>query len=83
MIDPIFDLEQKILSSWNITDDLRDIVCQIEQRATPMSNEEVVDLLNSVITLYNLKFDVCFGVFESVCHRYHALRREESNQTTL
>lgn len=53
-----FDLEQKIMNCWCITDDL-DIVAQYAQRGE-LSTEELVILLNGLKRLYHMKFDDLF-----------------------
>lgn len=53
-----FELEQKIMNCWCITDDL-DIVAQYASR-DQLSTEEIVVLLNGLKRLYHMKFDDLF-----------------------
>jgi hypothetical protein len=54
-----FDLEQKILDCWNITDDLQLLVEQNE-----LTQEELLELIGSLKSLYELKFKSLFNTFE-------------------
>lgn len=67
MSSEIYDLEQKILECWNITTDLEDL-----QKADIVDKEEVLD---SIVTVYDMKFQVAFNLFEKVCRDYQEKRR--------
>lgn len=54
-----FDLEQKILDCWNITDDLKLLAEQDE-----LTQQELLELIESLKTLYELKFKSLFSIFE-------------------
>lgn len=56
-----FDLEQKIMNCWCITDDL-DLIARYVQN-NEASNEEIAILLNGLKRLYNMKFDDLFSEY--------------------
>ena len=64
-----FDLEQKILSCWNITDDL-DLIIQ-GVKAHKLSTDEAMIMLTGLKNLYHLKFDDLFEEFSKVTGTYH------------
>jgi hypothetical protein len=63
-----FDLEQKIMDCWGITEDLDDLLDMVD--STNMSSEKQDELSNTIIglkTLYQRKFETMFSLFENVC----------------
>jgi trans-2-enoyl-CoA reductase len=64
----IFDLEQKIMDCWGVTDDIREMV----ERST---DSQTAERLNSLADIYNIKFENLFNIFEQHCKDYHAARR--------
>jgi hypothetical protein len=49
-----FDLEQQIMECWAVVDDLKMLV---------EANQINVETINSIITLYNIKFEQTFETF--------------------
>ena len=60
-----FDLEQSILKCWNITEDIQVIVDEFKS----MTEEEVLNSLNGVKNLYELKFSRLWNIFEAIIHQ--------------
>lgn len=67
-----FDLEQQILSCWHVVDDLKLLTERLLDGPKPMTEDEISNILIGMETLYQLKFDKCFKLFEE----YIAERRE-------
>lgn len=55
-----FDLEQKILDCWGITDDLKTLRSNCDQ----MSQDQLENFLLGLETIYHYKFEECFQLFE-------------------
>jgi hypothetical protein len=71
----IFDLEQSILQCWNVCDDLDLLYSQTMERSTPLTQDEMANILLGMKSLYQLKFQKCFAEFESFCSDYHKYRK--------
>ena len=61
----IFDLEQGILRCWNITDDIGEILDDLESGRMDMP--EATETLRAYQKVYQRRFDRCFGQFEDFC----------------
>ena len=75
MRDKIFDLEQSIMQCWNVCDDIDLLYSQTMDRSTPLTQDEMANILLGMKSLYHLKFEKCFGEFENVCGQYHKFRK--------
>lgn len=75
MDDPIFDLEQEIFKVWAIVDDLDLAIYKLADK----EEEEAVDLLIAMKSLYSAKFENLFETFEKVCENYHKARKMEAS----
>lgn len=58
-----FDLEQSIMKTWNIIEDV-----QLLRKLTinGLSHSEIYKYLEGLETIYNIKFEELFGIFESM-----------------
>lgn len=56
------DLEQQLLSCWHVTDDLKLVFDAVSNGK--MSTDDIANALLGLQTVYNLKFEQCFGTFE-------------------
>jgi hypothetical protein len=58
-----FDLEQQILSCWNVVDDIKTL---IEQRQTggELNEEQLINYLRGLEAIYQVKFNKMFDTFE-------------------
>lgn len=54
-----FDLEQAIMSAWQITDDVK-LIAELSNEARTR------DLLEATSTLYTMRFEKCFSLFEEL-----------------
>ena len=67
----IFDLEQNIMKCWSITDDLDLVIRKIEK----CNDDDTMNALIGLKSLYQEKFDILWENFEEVCTQYHTARR--------
>lgn len=68
-----FDLEQQILGAWRVTEDVKLILDTLQNRN--MTQDEIANLLQGVVSLYELKFEQLFHTFElHLQHHYQATR---------
>lgn len=61
-----FELEQKILSCWNITDEIDTIVQYMSEHDVDQQN--LITMLSGLKSLYHLKFDDLFTTYTKVIH---------------
>jgi len=71
----IFELEQSIMQCWNVVDDIKLITQQVYDRPTPLTDDELGNLLIGLESMYQLKFEKCFSEFEAVCREFHKFRK--------
>ena len=76
MSDKIFDLEQQIMNAWNVVDDIDMLYTYFGD--DPMfagldakAEDEMMNLLLGIKSMYALKFEKLFDTFEGVCQQYH------------
>ena len=68
----IFDLEQAILRCWNVTDDIGEILDDLEKGHMEMT--EAAEALRAYQKVYQRRFERCFGQFEDFCGEVRDLR---------
>lgn len=59
-----FDLEQQILQTWRITEDLHDLL----EAFDTMSHDERYNYLIGVQTIYDTKFEKLWSIFEDLVY---------------
>lgn len=59
-----FDLEQSILKCWTITDDIDTLYGTVFERE--MSKDELANYLLGLKTIYDIKFNQLFSIFENM-----------------
>ena len=62
----VFTLEQQILSCWHITDDITVLLNQLDKRK--MNDDEILNYLIGLSTIYNQKFEQLFDTFEDMVY---------------
>jgi hypothetical protein len=72
----IFDLEQQILQCWNVVDDIKLLYKHFGDNPRfegldPKAEDEMMNLLLGLESMYQLKFDTMFRTFEDVAHEFH------------
>jgi hypothetical protein len=60
-----FDLEQEIMGCWNVVDELKLLVDKWDN----ITEDEKLNIIIGMASLYQLKFDVMFNTFEDCVHR--------------
>jgi hypothetical protein len=73
LVDVNFELEQDILKCWNVVDDIREVLEDLE--AGHFSQAEAVQALQSFANVYQNRFDRTFRRYETVCRGLHELRQ--------
>ena len=68
----IFDLEQSILRCWNITDDIGEILDDLE--SGHMEVHEAAEALRAYQKVYQRRFERCFAQFETFTGEVRDLR---------
>jgi len=74
----IFDLEQAILNCWQVTDDVDNLLEQYLDHPSGMSEDDMANYLIGLKTIYGVKFNKLFSIFEEVCREYHSLKKGNS-----
>jgi hypothetical protein len=73
MSDKIFDLEQQIMDCWHVVDDLKILTESVLERE--MTKDNIANITLGLETLYQLKFEKLFDLFETHCKEYHTYRK--------
>jgi len=68
----LFDLEQGILRCWNITDDIGEILDDLE--SGHMEMHEAAEALRAYQKVYQRRFERCFSQFEAYTAEVRDLR---------
>lgn len=61
-----FDLEQEIMTCWNVTQDLEALFNEVMNRE--MSRDDMANIVLGMKVLYDIKFNTLFETFEHCCH---------------
>ena len=72
----IFDLEQEIMVCWNVVDDIKLLYNHFGDNPRfggldPKAEDEMMNLLLGLESMYQLKFEKLFATFEKVCREFH------------
>jgi len=68
-----FDLEQGIMQCWNLVDELK-AVKEYSVKHKSSAND-VIDVLDALVKLYQIKFENTFETFEDFLVEYHQQKR--------
>ena len=63
-----FDFEQQLIECWNITKDIKTLYEAVGDRDPAMSEDEISNVLIGLESLYELKFDKLWQMFETGAH---------------
>lgn len=69
-----FDLEQQIMRCWSVCDDIQDLRKMRDTRK--MSEDEIDNYLLGLISLYQIKFENLFSIYEQLL-REQAIRKNQ------
>ena len=75
----IFDLEQEIMKAWHVVDDIDLLYENVIE--TDMSTGDIANVLLGLESVYNMRFQKVFNMFEDLCKEYHAMRKENGKVT--
>jgi len=73
----ILDLEQEIMNAWHVVDDIDLLHENVIE--TDMSRDEIANVLLGLESIYNMRFQKVFNMFEDLCKEYHAMRKQNEN----
>lgn len=76
MSKEIFDLEQQIMQCWNVVDDIKLLYNHFGDNPRfegldPTAEDEMMNLLLGLESIYQVKFDTLFRTFEKVTQEFH------------
>jgi hypothetical protein len=74
----IFDLEQEIMKAWHVVDDIQLLNENVMEKN--MSRDEIAKALVGLESIYNMRFEKVFSLFEEVCKEFHAMRKEANGE---
>jgi hypothetical protein len=83
----LFDLEQKIMQCWNVTDDI-DMLYQyfgddpFFKGMDPKHADEIMNCMLGLHHLYKVKFEQMWHTFEEVVGEYHTYRKLSGEERT-
>ena len=83
MSNPIFDLEDRIMDCWGVVDDIDMLFKHFGDnpkfagRWDASAEDEMMNLMIGVRSLYQLKFENMWESFEKVCKEYHSREKFE------
>lgn len=87
-VDKMFDLEQQIMNCWSVVDDIDMLYKHFGDNPkysgmSTKAEDEMMNLMLGLKSLYQLKFDVMWRTFEDVCSQYHQYRNQCINKEVL
>ena len=74
-MEKIFDLEQEIMKAWHVVDDIQLLYENVME--TNMSADDIANALLGLESIYNMRFQKVFNMFEDFCTEYHAMNKKE------
>ena len=63
----VHNLEEKIADCWNVTSEIKLVYEEYMDSATPMSEDELMNILVGIEYLYERKFNRMNEAFEKIC----------------
>lgn len=61
-----FDLEQNILTCWNVTSDVDLLYANVMEK--DMTKDEIANMLLGIKSIYDMKFEKLWDTFENCVH---------------
>lgn len=68
-----FDLEQEIMKTWGIIDDIKDLITYMDKYG--LNEDQIMNILIGLTELYHPRFETVFEGFEEMCYREAENRR--------
>ena len=60
-----FDFEQQLLDCWNVTKDIKTVYEGVCDSSPPMTEDQIANALMGLETLYELKFNKLWSMYEN------------------
>ena len=60
-----FDFEQQLLECWNVTKDIKTVYEGVCDSSPPMTEDQIANALMGLETLYELKFNKLWSMYEN------------------
>jgi hypothetical protein len=60
-----FDFEQQLLDCWNVTKDIKTVYEGVCDSTPPMTEDQIANALMGLETLYELKFNKLWSMYEN------------------
>ena len=64
-----FDMEQQIMSCWNVTTDIKDLSEEVLEG--DMTKDQITNVLIGMEQMYEIRFNKLFRQFEQLVREYH------------
>ena len=77
-----FDLEARIMDCWNVTSDIKVVYEEHLDSPTPMTEDEMANILIGMEYLYNRKFTRLFEEYEAIL-KHGGVFLDESTVATI
>lgn len=61
-----FDFEQKIMQCWSVVEDIKALNEQLQDSPGTMTHDQVANYLLGLETIYQVKFEQLFNMFEQM-----------------
>lgn len=74
-----FDMEQQIMTCWNICEDLETLNEGVLDRE--ITRDQIANIVQGMKDLYHLKFETLFESFEAMCREHYRLRNQAKEGT--
>ena len=74
-----FDFEQQLLECWNVTKDIKTVYEGVCYSSPPMTGDQIANALLGLETLYELKFNKLWYMFEQGVHQRSINSTKEEN----
>jgi len=74
------DLGEEIMKAWHVIDDIQ--ILNENVMETDMSTDDIANALLGLESIYNMRFQKVFNIFEDLCKEYHAMRKQNENDFT-
>lgn len=68
-----FDLEQDIMECWSVVEDIKTLSWRYSDASPPMSEDDLMNYLLGLQTIYQIKFEKLFDTFEQ-CIKNNTLK---------
>lgn len=75
-----FDFEQQLLECWGVTKDIKTVYEGVCDSSPAMTEDQIANALIGLETLYELKFNKLWSMFEQGVHQRSIVSTEKSTE---